>query len=126
MRHVAELAHAGDAGDDRLAVGEEARRRAAAPTPPGVPVAMRSPGSSVMIVGDVRRSRRRAEDQVRRVGLLHQLAVDLAGDLASGSANSSAVTSHGPTGVDVLERLALEPLQRAVLEVAHGDVVETV
>ena len=88
----------------------DARRRrpapgtAAGPSPSrrrsGVPVRIRSPGSSVHVSPMKRDQLVDAEDEVARAGVLAQLAVDPGAQRAGsrGSGTSSAVVTHGPKG----------------------------
>ena len=98
----------------------------AKPTPSGVPVAMTSPGSSVMPLRELRDQARDREDHLRRVAVLLLDAVEAKGELEQicGSPISSGVTIHGPDRAAVVEALALEPLTVAALQIARRHVVE--
>ena len=70
-----------------------------APTPSGVPVAMMSPGSSVMPGRDVGDQNRDVEDHVSGVGiLLHDAVLGQPQPQLMRVGNSSAVTMQGPNG----------------------------
>src|SRR5690606_19012482 len=113
----------GDPGHQLAAHGQVAGRLAGVPNPTRGPGSDDVPGVEGDDPGDVGHQVDRTEHEVLDVGGLHDLAVDLGGDLR---------VQLEPVGGDqvrterggVLEGLALQPLLGAVLVVADGDVVE--
>ncbi len=96
-----------------------------APTPAGVPVGMRSPGSRVMVCGDVAEELGDGEDEVAGGALLLDGAVEAGGDgdgLAAGGVD--LVGDDGADGAEGVEALAAGPLAVGLLDVAGGDVVD--
>ena len=118
---------AGDRRLDDLPVGEEARRLA-----PGADAAGRAGGDDV--AGQQREDRRQVgherrgvEDELARRRRLDDLAVDGAPDLLVGARCRARLVRRDeprPERRRGLPRLALQELRRAVLPVAHRDVVE--
>ena len=97
----------------------------AAPTPAGVPVMMRSPGSSV-IAADERDQRRDVEDQIGGGGALHDAAVEPHLDFQAMRAGRQFVGAdeNRAERPGIVEILADRPLRRAELKVADRSVVE--
>ena len=94
------------------------------PTPLGVPVRIRSPGSSVNVSRRKSTISRDAEDQVAGARVLAQLAVDpRAQREVAGLRTSSAVVIHGPNGHEPSKPFARVHCRSAPLEVARGQVV---
>ena len=85
------------------------------PAPAGVPVAMMSPGSSVMIAETPGDQRRDVEDHVGRVALLPQFAVDGQPD-AEGVWIADLVRGHDPRAAwgEPVEPLPGEPVEKRI------------
>ena len=94
------------------------------PTPSGVPVRMRSPGSSVHV--SAMKSTSACGPKTRSAVLESWRSSPLTCELmrsASGSATSSAVVIQGPQGQEASKPLARVHCGLAALEVAGGEVV---
>ena len=65
-------------------------------TPEGVPVAITSPGSSVMNSDSSAMMRALEKDHIGGVGILHDLAIDARHDAQAGSARRQLVGGHDP------------------------------
>ncbi len=96
----------------------------AAPTPPGVPVTMTSPGRSVRPERAVGDQLRHVEDHVLELGVLHDLAVQPRLD-ALRAERTDLVRRHqiGPERAGAGEVLARDELGGVPLEVPDRDVV---
>jgi len=98
----------------------------AAPTPPGVPVMITSPGLQTHRDADHFDQRGDAEDELIGTRILHHSAVQAAlmrSRWAPGG-TASGVTSHGPNAPVAIEILAHRPLRRAQLKIAYRRIVE--
>ena len=94
-----------------------------APTPAGVPVMIRSPGSSVIACETNDDDLGDAEDHVRGVRVLHHLAVQDRADRQRLRIGNLARRHELADRQEGVERLAAHPLAVGELEVAPGDVV---
>ena len=91
------------------------------PTPQGVPVRITSPGSSVKRVRAEADQLGDAEDHLRGVGVLQQLAVDLRGHAQV--LRVVDLDELGPERAEGVQALGAHPLDVGELQVARGDVV---
>ena len=97
----------------------------AKPTPPGVPVAITSPGFKVIRELHVLDQPRHRVDHQRGGGRLHDLAVHFRGQLEHLRVRNLVAGHRGGTaGTGGVERLPHQPLRAVQLQVAGRDVVQ--
>ena len=96
------------------------------PTPAGVPVAIRSPGCSVIRLAHVGDDLRHREDHLRSRGVLHRLAVEDAANLQRLRVFDLLARHQARSDrTEAVRGLAARPLSVGELQVASADVVET-
>ena len=94
------------------------------PTPAGVPVAITSPGCSVMPGGERLDDRRNIEDQEARIGALAQLGVDVAADRRVADVDLLTRDGIRTHRAERVLGFADQPLAVAALQIARGYVID--